>query len=66
MILLTKQMKRWLANIWSWAQKVFYLAVLFILLGFLFRDQGTIGFLFAATPIVLVFIYITYKHLRIG
>ena len=53
-------------HIWSWAQKVFYLAVLFILLGFLFRDQGTVGFLFAATPIVIVFIYITYKHLRIG
>ena len=59
-------MKRWLASIWSWAQKVFYLAVLFILLGFLFRDQGVVGLLFAATPIVIVFIYITYKHLRIG
>ena len=59
-------MKRWLAYIWSWAQKVFYLAVLFILLGFLFRDQGMVGFLFAATPIVIVFIYISYKHLRIG
>ena len=66
MILLTKQIKRCLAQIWSWSQKVLYLAVLFVLLGFLFRDQGTTGLLFAAAPVVIIFVYITYKHLKIG
>ena len=66
MIILTKQMKRCLAQFWSWSQKVLYLAVLFILLGFLFNDQGTTGLLFAAAPVVIIFVYITYKHLRIG
>ena len=66
MIILTKQMKRCLAQMWSWSQKVLYLAVLFVLLGFLFRDQGTTGLLFAAAPVVIIFVYITYKHLRIG
>ena len=51
---------------WSWSQKVLYLAVLFVLLGFLFRDQGTTGLLFAAAPVVIIFIYIAYKHLKIG
>ena len=66
MIILTKQMKRCLAQMWSWSQKVLYLAVLFVLLGFLFRDQGTTGLLFAAAPVVIIFVYIAYKHLKIG
>jgi len=65
MILLTKQMKRCLAQIWYWLQRVLYLVVLFGLLGFLIRDQGTTGLLFAAAPVVVIFIYITYKHLKI-
>ena len=66
MIILTKQMRIWLTHIWSWAQKVLYLAVLFVLLGFLFRDQGTVGLLFAAAPVAIALIYITYRHLKIG
>ena len=54
-----------MAQIWYWFQRVFYLVVLFGLLGFLIRDQGTTGLLFAAAPVVVIFIYITYKHLKI-